>query len=157
MEAPIVTGPRYEALLELLRAADAVWNASRAFFARWELSPSQFNVLNVLRDQPLGLNQTELSQTLVMHRSNLTGLVDQLESRGLVRRREAPGDRRSWRVVLTAEGHRLLRAILPPYFERIEAALAHLSLPRARRLATDLRRVRKQALNPNRPDPLSRA
>ena len=43
------SGPRYQALIELLRTAENLWNASRVFFARWELSPSQFNVLNLLR------------------------------------------------------------------------------------------------------------
>ncbi len=153
MSSQVAVSPRYLALLELLRAADTVWNASRAFFARWDLHPSQFNVLNVLRDQPRGLSQTELSHTLVMHRSNLTGLVDELETRGLVRRHAAPGDRRSWRVVLTPGGRRLLRAVLPSYFEQIEAALAHIPCARARLLTADLRRVREHALQLTRPPP----
>src|SRR6266496_1133102 len=49
---PSLPGPRYQALLQLLRTAEALWNASRNFFARWDLSPSQFNVLNLLYDQP---------------------------------------------------------------------------------------------------------
>ena len=57
-------GPRYQALLQLLRAAEAVWNASRVFFGQWELSPSQFNVLNLLRDWPAGVSQIELSRQL---------------------------------------------------------------------------------------------
>ena len=43
---------RYQALLQLLRTADTVWNSSRVFFARWDISPSQFNVLNLLRGEP---------------------------------------------------------------------------------------------------------
>ena len=53
--------PGYRALMELLRAADTVWNASRLFFERWDLSPSQFNVLNLLRLNPSGLSQTDPS------------------------------------------------------------------------------------------------
>jgi len=86
--------PGYRALLELLRTADTVWNASRVFFERWDLSPSQFNVLNLLHANPAGLSQTDLSRQLIMHRSNLTGLVDRLEKRGLVARREVAADRR---------------------------------------------------------------
>src|ERR1035437_23608 len=81
--------PGYRALMELLRTADTVWNASRAFFERWDLSPSQFNVLTLLHLTPDGLSQTDLSRQLIMHRSNLTGLVDRLEKRGLVAR-QAP-------------------------------------------------------------------
>lgn len=78
---------RYQALLQLLRTADCLWNASRVFFARWELSPSQFNVLNLLSDQPDGLSQIKLGCLLITHRSNVTGLVDRLERRGGTRPR----------------------------------------------------------------------
>ena len=53
-----------------------------------------------------------------MHRSNLTGLVDRLEKRGLVARREVAADRRAYSVVLTAAGARLLRDILPRITKR---------------------------------------
>ena len=43
--------PGYQALMELLRTADTLWNTSRVFFERWNLSPSQFNVLNLLQDR----------------------------------------------------------------------------------------------------------
>lgn len=146
MKSNLALSPRYTALLELLRTADVVWNASRTFFAHWELHPSQFNVLNLLRDQPAGLTQTELSRALIMHRSNLTGLVDQLESRGLVERRAAPGDRRSWRVVVTADGAKLLQTILPAYHEKAEAACDQIPPARARALAADLEHIRRRAL-----------
>jgi DNA-binding MarR family transcriptional regulator len=87
--------PRYAALVELLRTAEVIWSASRVFFAGWKLSPSQFNVLNLLRLYPEGLSQTELSKFLVMHRSNVTGMVDQLENRGLALRRDVAADRRA--------------------------------------------------------------
>src|SRR5437870_315594 len=112
MTAPLRhPGPRYEALLQLLRTAESLWNASRLFFGRWDLSPSQFNVLNVLEGQREGLSQIELSRQLLMHRSNVTGLVDRLQTRGFVRRDESPGDRRSYRVVLTPPGRKLLGRI----------------------------------------------
>src|SRR5262249_8628900 len=94
-------GPRYEALIELLRTAENLWNAGRVFFARWDLSPSQFNVLNLLQDHADGLTQVELSRRLIMHRSNVTGLVDRLEARHLVQRKDAPADRRAFNMVLT--------------------------------------------------------
>ena len=70
---------QYQALLQLLRTADLLWSASRVFFARWELSPSQFNVLNLLSDQTAGLSQIELGRLLITHRSKVTGLIDRLE------------------------------------------------------------------------------
>lgn len=126
--------PRYAALLALLRAADTLWNASHALFARWDLSPSQFNVLNLLADQPDGLTQTELSRALIMHRSNVTGLVDRLEQRGLLVRRKPAGDRRAWRVYLTPTGRRLWREIHPHYRAAAVRVWGRLSAREAREL-----------------------
>jgi DNA-binding MarR family transcriptional regulator len=139
------SNPRYQALLDLLRTADRVWNASRAFFARWELSPSQFNVLNLLRAESEGLSQTDLSRHLIMHRSNLTGLVDRLEQRGLVERREMAGDRRAYRVVISLEGTRLLRDILPLYYEAAIQAWDGLTMQQVAAVAATLNRVASNA------------
>jgi DNA-binding MarR family transcriptional regulator len=127
--------------MELLRAADTVWDASRIFFERWDLSPSQFNALNLLRLNPDGLSQTDLSRQLIMHRSNLTGLVDRLEKRGLVARREVAADRRAYSVVLTPAGTRLLREILPRYYEEATRVWDRLPARRATELIADLQQV----------------
>jgi MarR family 2-MHQ and catechol resistance regulon transcriptional repressor len=137
--------PRYQALVQLLRAADTVWDASRVFFARWDLSPSQFNVLNLLDGNPSGMSQTELSRELIMHRSNATGLIDRLEKRGLVRRDNVDADRRAYRVVLTAEGARLLGEVLPGYFEGVGQVCGHLSEGRAAELISDFRQIARSA------------
>src|SRR6058998_3128619 len=123
-------GPRYQALLELLRTAETLWNASRVFFTRWDLSPSQFNVLNLLYDQPQGCSQIELGRLLVMHRSNVTGLVDRLEARGLVRRRDHSTDRRAFNVLLTPAGKQLIRQIQPHYHKAAEEVWGHLPIKR---------------------------
>ncbi len=121
-------GSRYQTLLQLLRTSEMVWNASRLFFAQWELSPSQFNVLNLLHGEVEGRTQIDLSRELITHRSNVTGLVDRLEKRGLVHRQPVPGDRRAYHVSLTSAGTRLMEAILPEYFTRADEALADIPL-----------------------------
>ena len=139
------TSPRYRALLQLLRTAETVWNASRLFFERWNLGPSQFNVLNLLYQQRGGLSQTELSRQLIMHRSNITGLVDRLEKRGLVQRRDVAADRRAYRVVLTPAGAELLRQILPRYYEGADRVWGALSPRRAAQLIAALRQAAQNA------------
>jgi DNA-binding MarR family transcriptional regulator len=134
-------GPRYQALLQLLRTAEALWNASRNFLARWDLSPSQFNVLNLLYDQPEGCTQIELSRSLIMHRSNVTGLVDRLETRGLVQRHDSAHDRRAYRVVLTSPGRKLIESILPRYYAAAEKVWGALPVRRTQQLVRELTRV----------------
>lgn len=138
-------GPRYEALLQLLRTAEALWESSRAFFAAWDLSPSQFNVLNLLHGNPEGMTQTELSRALIMHRSNVTGLIDRMEKRGLAERKSVAGDRRAHRVVTTRKGAALMRRILPHYWAAAEEALGHLPVKGAKQLVSDLNRISDNA------------
>src|SRR5260221_1771743 len=113
---------RYEALLRLLRTANMIWDSGRVFFEQWDLSPSQFNVLNLLHANSLGLSQTNLGRQLLTHRSNVTGLVDRLEKRGFVERTNSETDRRVYQVVLTSTGRRLLQGILPHYHEEARHA-----------------------------------
>jgi DNA-binding MarR family transcriptional regulator len=140
-------GPRYQALLQLLRTAETLWNSSRVFFAQWDLSPSQFNILNVLHTEPEGLTQIELSRLLIMHRSNVTGLVDRLEQRGLIQRKDNPDDRRAYRVVLTAGGRKLIEKILPVYHDAAEQIWGNFPTKRAKQLAADLAELGANAEN----------
>jgi DNA-binding MarR family transcriptional regulator len=132
------SGVRYKALLQLLRTSDTLWNTSHAFFARWDLSTSQFNVLNLLYGQPDGLSQIELGRLLITHRSNVTGLIDRLEKRGLVQRRDVAEDRRAYCVVLSAAGRALVRRILPKYYQIAEEVWGGLPAERAGQLTADL-------------------
>jgi DNA-binding MarR family transcriptional regulator len=79
--------------------------------AELELSPAQCHVLHLIepgRPMPMG----QLAQTLACDASNVTGLVDRLESRGLVRRRPSASDRRVKVLDLTAKGSRLRDLLL---------------------------------------------
>ena len=127
--------------MQLLRTADILWEASRIFFARWNLSPSQFNVLNLLDGYPEGLSQTQLGRDLLTHRSNITGLVDRLEKRRLVRRKEMAGDRRAYRVILSAAGAGLLQEILPEYREQADQVWEGLAPEKISGLAATMEHV----------------
>jgi DNA-binding MarR family transcriptional regulator len=142
-----VTSPgiRYNVLLQLLRTADTVWNASHTLFSRWELTPSQFNVLNLLSDYPDGLIQSDLSRKLITHRSNITGLVDRLERRGLVRRQNSKGDRRAYFVTLTSTGVQMLKNILPHYYQAAELVCERLTIGRVVQLTKDLNDIAQGA------------
>jgi DNA-binding MarR family transcriptional regulator len=70
--------------------------------AELELTPAQGHALRLLEpDRPLAMS--ELAEALYCHASNVTGIVDRLEARGLVERR--PGrDRRVKTLALTEAG-----------------------------------------------------
>ena len=79
--------------------------------AELRLSPAQCHVLHLIEPgRPIPMGQ--LAETLACDASNVTGLVDRLESRGLVRRRPSAADRRVKVLDLTANGSRLRTLLL---------------------------------------------
>jgi DNA-binding MarR family transcriptional regulator len=104
-----------------------------------QLSPAQCHVLHLIEpDRPITMG--ELAETLACDASNVTGLVDRLESRGLVRRRSSGGDRRVKVLVLTRTGCQL-RALLLDRLTAPPAALERLSLHEKRALVRILARL----------------
>src|SRR5438874_7035489 len=100
--------------------------------SKFQLSPAQCHVLHLIEpDRPIPMG--ELAETLACDASNVTGLVDRLESRGLVRRRPSAGDRRVKVLVLTPTGSRL-RALLLDRMTAPPAALERLSQREQREL-----------------------
>jgi DNA-binding MarR family transcriptional regulator len=73
--------------------------------------PGQFSILAVIDRNP-GLSQTRVCAALGIKRANLVGVINELESSGLVRRDPSPKDRRSNRLHLTPAGQRALRSSL---------------------------------------------
>jgi DNA-binding MarR family transcriptional regulator len=79
--------------------------------AEFDLSPVQCHVLHLLepgRPLPMG----RLAETLSCDASNVTGLVDRLESRGLIRRQPSVDDRRVKVLQLTPAGSRMRTRLL---------------------------------------------
>src|SRR5947209_19271849 len=71
--------------------------------AELELTPAQ--VLTLRRLDPMRpLPMNELARSLACDASNVTGITDRLEARGLVERRGAAHDRRVKMVALTEDG-----------------------------------------------------
>lgn len=110
-----------------------------ALAAELELSPAQCHLLNQLEPgRPIPMGQ--LAGALSCDASNVTGLVDRLESRGLIERRPSEQDRRVKVLSLTPLGARLRAALL----ERMTAPpanLARLSAEERRALVRLLRRL----------------
>ncbi|MEA2685065.1 MAG: hypothetical protein QOE93_260 [Actinomycetota bacterium] len=75
--------------------------------AEFDLSPQQAKAFREL-SEPLSMG--ELAERLFCDASNVTGIVDRLEARGLVERQADPDDRRVRRLVLTDAGRDLWQA-----------------------------------------------
>lgn len=85
----------------------AVFKDFIAALKMFGLRPTDFSVLAVIAATP-GLKQQEVGELLHIQRPNLVIILDQLQARGLIMRGNAPRDRRSYALSLTAEGEALL-------------------------------------------------
>lgn len=110
-------------VIQTLRTANTLLRESRRLFRPHGLTDAQFNVLNILCTSGEGLTQRELSDILVVDRSNVTGLLDRMEAAGWVRRAAVPGDRRAWRVQVTPAGRNLWQKVFPLYERAIAEAM----------------------------------
>lgn len=90
----------------LRRAQVAVFNDFRRTFAGYDLSPTQYAVLSILAEHP-GMRQGDVSAELGVKRTNFVAVLDELERRGLARRKAVAADRRSRALHLTPEGEKL--------------------------------------------------
>lgn len=94
-----------------------------AELARLGLSFAQAHALRLL-DPEEPMPMSALAERLFCDASNVTGLVDRLEARGLVERRSAEGDRRVKALTLTAAGVELRDSVLAVMSEPPEAIAA---------------------------------
>jgi MarR family transcriptional regulator, organic hydroperoxide resistance regulator len=104
-----------------------------------DLSPPQAHALKALRPgHPIAMRQ--LASTLRCDASNITGIVDRLEARGLVERRVGADDRRVKALVVTPAGE-ALRARLLERLAEVPAGFSRLSPAEQRQLRDLLRRL----------------
>ena len=101
-----------------------------------------YDVLLELRAEPEGLRMQDLGARVVLSRTRVSRLVDELEARGLVERRPDPNDGRCTIATITADGERAFRAAAPVYLASIEERFnRHLTERERKVIATGLDRV----------------
>src|SRR5208282_6941377 len=98
-----------EAMLNLLRTADRLAGRSEGVLKAKGLTPTQYNVLRILRGVwPQGIACQEIARRMITRDADLTRLLDRLESRNLVQRQRQSGDRRVVHISITHGGLSLL-------------------------------------------------
>ena len=129
---------RISELLRLLmkRFHGRVLTAMRDF----DLSPPQLFTLRLLSEAPMSMR--DLAKAHRFDASNMTGIADRLEARGLIQRQSAPTDRRVKLLALTASGEELIASIEAVMFEPPERIAAlDVDIEEAERLVAFLERL----------------
>ena len=91
------------------------------------LSPLQFNILTTLQRTRQPTTMGALAGMLVVKPNNLSGNINTLAEKGLIRRELNASDQRSLLAVLTPEGETFLKANLPAHWKRLERLMAGLT------------------------------
>ena len=99
--------------IALVHAAHRVEARLEEALAGVGLSIAKFETLSILVSQDRPIRLSELASKLVCVRSNVTQLVDRLETEGLVKRADDPADRRAVRAEVTALGRKRQAAGTP--------------------------------------------
>jgi MarR family transcriptional regulator, 2-MHQ and catechol-resistance regulon repressor len=134
----------------LARAHAAVQDHLQADVAANGLTLAEFGILEVLYHKgPLLLG--DVQRRILVSSGGVTYLVDRLEKKGLVERRECPEDRRARYAALTPAGEELISRIFPRHALRIEEVLGGLGAEEKREAIRLLRELGHAAAAVERP------
>src|SRR5262252_3862287 len=119
--------PEEEAALSVVRTSDQLQIRFARLFREYDLTPSQYNVLRILRGEGKPLPILEIASRTIAVVPGITGLIDRLEQAGLVRRVRCPEDRRVIYVELTAKSASALSGLDEPLDDLHRTLMGHLS------------------------------
>lgn len=131
-----------EAVLNVLKTGDEFENRLGRLFRKYGLTPSQYNVLRILRGEGRPLPSLEIASRTIQVVPAITGLIDRLEKQGLVARRRCTDDRRVVYVEITPAGLDLVQQIDAPVERLHQELVGHLSEKEQRTLSRLLEKAR---------------
>ncbi len=132
--------PRFQNWVAVARACHLLERTLAARLAPLDLKPAQLDVLMNLHRHP-GMSQHDLARKLLVGRSNITMLLPQLETRGLLRRESDEKDRRILRLSLTEAGEALLAKALKVHTALIELAMSQSTPQECDMVGEHMRRI----------------
>ena len=125
-----------EAFLAIARTADEMQSRATEMLKPYGISPTQFNVLRILRGaEPKGHKCGEIGDRMITRDPDITRLLDRLEKRGLISRCRETEDRRMVMARITPEGLKVLGRLDTPVVETHRKQMGHLGKERLRALA----------------------
>jgi DNA-binding MarR family transcriptional regulator len=131
-----------EAILNLIRTHDLIQLRFARLFAAHGLTSSQYNILRILRGEGRPLPSLEIAERMITRVPAITGLIDRLEAKGLVRRERSAEDRRVVFVAINPAGLDLLAKLDEPIGRVHEELVGHLAPAEQRELIRLLEKTR---------------
>ena len=134
--------PEEVAFLEMARTTDLLSRGLVRVLKTEDLSPTQYNVLRILRGTPEGLPCGEIAARMITRDPDVTRLLDRLEKRGLISRCREAEDRRRMKVRIAPDGLQVLARLDGPVAETHRRQLGHLGKDRLQALTELLHTAR---------------
>jgi DNA-binding MarR family transcriptional regulator len=106
-------------------------------FRQKKLSIAEISILMRINRKP-ACRATELATMIGIPTSTVTGMLDRLEKRGLLERRQDPRDRRSVLIAATSETREFVATLMTPMENMLHKAFRAMPDTRTRRLVQDL-------------------
>ena len=131
-----------ESILNVLRTNDQFQNRFGRLFREYGLTPSQYNVLRILRGEGKPMPCLEIAERMIQVVPAMTGLIDRLEKQDLVTRKRCVEDRRVIYVDLTAKAKKLLKEMDAPVGELHRRLIGHLKPVELKELSRLLEKAR---------------
>jgi len=141
-----IGSPEEAVFLDLLRTTDMLSRGLVQVLKSEDLSPTQYNVLRILRGAPEGLPCGEIASRMITRDPDVTRLLDRLEKRQLIARNREPHDRRTVMARITSDGLKLLAQLDEPVQTAHRRQLGHLGRERLRAL-TELLRISRSLMD----------
>ena len=127
--------PAQEALLSVIVAANTLNDLMDGTCESYGITRPQYNVLRILRGvHPEGHARSEIACRMVDRPSDITRLVDRLQTRGLVKRYRGDSDQRQTVTYITPKGTKLLDKMRPQIDAQTATILRRLSEENCREL-----------------------
>ncbi|OLP16505.1 MarR family transcriptional regulator [Leptolyngbya sp. 'hensonii'] len=134
--------PCLQVLWELARTYQAFITYDEENIRKLGLTLPQFDVIATLGNTP-GMTMNVLAEKTLVTKGTLTGIVDRLEKKGLVRREVPPEDRRCFVIVLTPEGERVFEEVFPNHIAYLKQRFDRLQPQEAQEILASLQRLRE--------------
>jgi DNA-binding MarR family transcriptional regulator len=131
-----------EAALNLRRTCEALAAFEAETFRATELSPTQYNVLRILRGAGEPLPCGEIASRMITREPDMTRLLDRLEKRGLLSRQRQHADRRVVLINITSKGLEMLSGLDDIVRDTHKRQLGHLGERRLKQLIELLEQAR---------------
>ena len=133
-----------EALLNLVRTHEHVQQRQAEFFRGFQITPTQYNVLRILRGAGKdGLTCSQVAERMLTADPDITRLLDRMEARRWILRERSVQDRRVVVARITAEGLALLGAIDKPLEAMLKRQAGHVSREHLRQFIEILESIRE--------------